>query len=178
MQYLNDTAFVIKRVNFGEADRYITLFTKSHGKQDVMAKGVRKLTSKRSPHLELLNHIKFSAVKTRKNFILTEVEVIKTYKEIKVDQTNLGFIFLVCELLDKLCAYNQNHEDIFSLVENTLGTLSQTSVSASVMHFETQILTHLGFWDKKRVFSNHEDIENFIENLTEKKIKTKRYLKI
>jgi len=178
MQHLSDTAFVIKRVSIGEADRYITLFTKSQGKQEVIAKGVRKIASRRSPHLELLNKIKFQAVSTRKNFILTDVEVIDTYQPIKRDSKTIGFGFLICELIERLCSIGQVHTDIFHLMDTTLSTLQADAVEDKIMYFETQILSYLGFWDGKRQFSDPADVEHYIEGITERKIKTRKYLKM
>ena len=40
-----DEGIVIKRHNFGEADKIITLYTKSLGKVTLMARGIRKLIS-------------------------------------------------------------------------------------------------------------------------------------
>lgn len=178
MQHLSDTAYVIKRISVGEADRFITLFTKTHGKQEVMAKGIRKVSSRRAPHLELLNKIKFHAISTRKNFILTDVEVIDTYQLVKKDTRTIGFAFLICELIEKLCPVGQAHQDIFNLIDSTLTTLEADAVEERIMHFETQMLTSLGFWDGKRSFVDSNDIEQYIEGITERKIKTRKYLKM
>ena len=48
-------AIVLKRSDLGEADRILTLFTPHKGKVHVIAKGVRRITSKRAGHLELLS---------------------------------------------------------------------------------------------------------------------------
>jgi len=48
---------VIKRKNFGEADRILTVFTKKYGKIKVLAKGVRRITSRRGPNVELFNQV-------------------------------------------------------------------------------------------------------------------------
>ena len=42
--------FVLKRTNYGEADKILTVFTKERGKIKVLAKGVRKIKSRRAPH--------------------------------------------------------------------------------------------------------------------------------
>ncbi|PIZ97846.1 MAG: DNA repair protein RecO, partial [Candidatus Levybacteria bacterium CG_4_10_14_0_2_um_filter_35_8] len=47
---------VIKRRNLGEADKILTIFTKRYGKIQVKAPGIRKINSRRSPHVELLNY--------------------------------------------------------------------------------------------------------------------------
>lgn len=57
------TAIVLKRTNYGEADRILTLLTPDHGKLRVMARGVRKVKSKLAGGIELfsVSHITFIA---------------------------------------------------------------------------------------------------------------------
>lgn len=55
------TAIVLKRTNYGEADRILTLLTPDHGKLRVMARGVRKVKSKLAGGIELfsVSHVTF-----------------------------------------------------------------------------------------------------------------------
>jgi len=46
-------AIVLKRVSFGEADRLVTVFSRNRGKLTLLAKGIRRLTSRKKGHLEL-----------------------------------------------------------------------------------------------------------------------------
>lgn len=178
MRYLKDTGFVIKRFNIGDADRFITIFTRHHGKIDVLAKGARKITSRRSSHIELLNLVCFQTVKTRKNSILTEVEVVDTFSHLKKNYSTVGIIFLVCELIDRLCPYHVKHEDVFLLIQKTLEELENSNLQSSVADFQTRLLIHLGFWDAKKKFSTSYDVDRFIENIAERKIRTKSVFKL
>ena len=45
-------AVVLRHSDWGEADRLLTLFTREMGKLRVVAKGVRKLRSRKAGHLE------------------------------------------------------------------------------------------------------------------------------
>jgi len=54
MKSYKTEGIIIKRKNFGEADRILTIFTKNKGKISIVAKGVRKINSRRAPHIELL----------------------------------------------------------------------------------------------------------------------------
>src|SRR5258707_167240 len=45
-------AIVLRRTDFGEADRILTLFTPSYGKVRAIAKGARRTTSRLAGHLE------------------------------------------------------------------------------------------------------------------------------
>jgi len=53
MKRINTRAIVLKRINFGEADRIITVITPTQGKLSMFAKGVRRSKSKLAGGLEL-----------------------------------------------------------------------------------------------------------------------------
>lgn len=178
MNSLKDIGFVIKRVNLFDCDRFVTIFTQKHGKIDVLAKGVRKITSRRSPHIELLNLIRFQTVKTRKNYILSDAEVINTFSDLKQDYQNVGIIFLICELVDKLCPIGVAHREIFDLIENTVNELNIHNSHYDMFDFQVKLITFLGYWDEKRKFHNTWEIDRYIENIIEKKIRTKTFFKL
>lgn len=46
-------AIVLRRADYGEADRLLTLLTPERGKLRVLAKGARKITSRKAGHIEL-----------------------------------------------------------------------------------------------------------------------------
>ncbi|MFH1896595.1 MAG: recombination protein O N-terminal domain-containing protein, partial [bacterium] len=45
-------AIILSRREFGEADAYLTVFSKEEGKLSLLAKGIRRVSSRRAPHLE------------------------------------------------------------------------------------------------------------------------------
>ena len=176
MRSLKTEGIVIKRRNFGEADRILTIFSKNFGKISVKATGVRKIISRRSGHIELLNRCTFSLYKGRGMAVLTEVENIENFSEIKDDLTKVGFSYHICELIDGLCAEEQEHEDVYELLKNTLNRLESNEDLVSVIHeFEIELLTRLGFY--KAPIRKDFDTSAFIEQLLERKLKSKRLLK-
>ena len=52
-----DRAVVLRKLDYGEADRIFTLLTRTHGKVGAIAKGVRRPESKLGPSLELYGHV-------------------------------------------------------------------------------------------------------------------------
>ena len=151
MTYLYDTGFVVKRINLGEADRFVTLFTQNNGKVEVLAKGVRKITSRRSSHIELLNLVRFHSIKTSKNFILTEIVLINSFEKRKDTLKQCEVAFLVCELIDGLCPYGMVNRELFSLVVRFL--MGGEFSDEALLHFEMNILSLLGYWDVEKKFS-------------------------
>ena len=54
-----DTGIIVRSVDSGEADKFVSIITENHGLQDFLARGARRLTSKKAPHLDLFNLVKF-----------------------------------------------------------------------------------------------------------------------
>lgn len=173
MHFLRDTGFVIKRINFGEADRFITLFTKDNGKMEVVARGVRKISSKRASYTELLTLINFQAIKTSKNYILTEVQQVRNFEATKSSLEKIGVLFFICELVDRLCPDGQKHADIYNLIFQTLLNIEKQENAQHISDFQLEMLSLLGFWDRKRKFEDEDDLKNFIEGIIEKKLKAR-----
>lgn len=57
------SAIILRRVNYGEADRILTLLTRDFGKQALIAKGVRKEKSKLAGGIELFSESDISFIK-------------------------------------------------------------------------------------------------------------------
>src|SRR5207244_11213895 len=60
-----DRAVVLRKLDYGEADRIFTLLTREHGKVGAIAKGVRRPSSKLGPSLELYGHVDVLLAKGR-----------------------------------------------------------------------------------------------------------------
>lgn len=178
MRYLTDIGFVLKRTNSGESDRYITIFTKYNGKIEVMARGVRKITSRRASHVETINLIKFQSIKGSKNFILTEATVVKSYSTLKKDLKCIEKIFLLCELINLLCPPHEKHTEVFTLLENLLTRIENFGLeNVNFLAFQQDLLILLGFWDGRKEFADDAQVRYFIENLVERKLKSKTFFK-
>ena len=78
---------ILKRRNFGEADRILTVFSLQRGKISVLAKGVRRITSRRAGNVELLNRVSMFLYPGKQFLILTEAESLETYPKLKGDLT-------------------------------------------------------------------------------------------
>lgn len=171
MQYLSDQGFILRRVNFGDSDRYITIFTRNNGKIEVVARGVRKLTSRRAASCEPLNLIQFAAVKTAKNFILTEVKLSDSYSSLKKDLDNLEKVFTTCELIDALMPHNAPQIEVFDL---TRRALSQMKNEKTLIYYQAKLLASLGYWDSRVPFRDASHIKRQIEMILERKLRSEK----
>lgn len=173
MRTFKTEGFIIKRRNFGEADRILTIFSKHYGKMQARAPGVRKITSKRSPHIELLNLSVFTLYKSSRSTlsIVTEASTLKNFSDLKKDLKKIGFSFYICELLNSLCAENQENNKVFYLLKDTLVNLENfSSYDLLLDEFEERLLTVLGFAPKFYPIKNRKI---FIEEILQKKLRSR-----
>jgi len=117
-------AIIIKSVNFGESDRIITFLSPYRGKFRAVAKGVRKIASRRSPNLDLFNLVKAQFVSGKNIDLVTEVEAIETFKKVKEDLERVSYGFYLSELTNEFLADGQGNIKIFNLLKNTLLTIN------------------------------------------------------
>ena len=170
MQYLKDRGFVIRRVNFGDSDRYVTLFTQNHGKVELVAKGVRKITSRRTSSMELLNLVNFQAVRTSKNFILTEVVLLDSFQHLKQELAHIQKVFLMCELIEAALPHGSKHADVFDLMLRAAEKVSENE--KNMAYFQAKLLSLLGFWDGTVSFKNDDHVQRIFEQVIERKLKS------
>lgn len=176
MRSFKTEGIVIRRSNYSEADRIVTIFSKRQGKIKIKASGVRRITSRRSPHIELLNYANFNLYQGRNMATLTEVESIETFSNLKKDLKKIGLAYHICELIDSLCAENQENLEIFILLETSLKRLSKEKDSDLVIYeFELELLKLLGFYkhSESLLKINTQDL---IEQILERRLKTKQIL--
>jgi DNA repair protein RecO (recombination protein O) len=170
-------AIVIKRKNIGESDKLITVLTKRFGKIQIKAIGIRKITSRRSPHVEPLNLTSISFYKGKGIPILTEADSRNSFSEIKKDLKKVAYAYYACELIDCLCPNEQEVGQIFCLLENLLGDISDGPNTLSLIkEFEIDLLNNLGFINPKVENEITGDLSILVEQIIERKLKTKQIL--
>lgn len=145
MPSITTEGVILKRVNFGEADRVLTAFTDRFGRISIIAKGVRRITSRRAGNVEVLNRVKLHLFKG-KNYTLTEAESIDTFQSIKDDLTLTTYAFHILELVDKLTAEEQRNPKVYVLLLEILTLLSKNPRQIFIRSFEVKLLSLLGFW--------------------------------
>lgn len=145
MQGIKIEGIILKRRNLGEADRILTLFSLQKGKISVLAKGVRRITSRRSGNVELLNKVSMYLHQAKTFLILTEASSLDTFQKIKNDLTLSTYAYHIIELVDKLTAENQENRILYEYLVEVLRRLERKPRQILIRAFEAKILSNLGF---------------------------------
>lgn len=171
MRNFKTSGLVLKRINFSEADKILTVFTQNRGKIRVLAHGIRRIKSRRAPHLELFNHVDLLLHDARVFPIVTEAKVVNDHSALKKDLRLSGYLFYLAEVIDKILPDHQPHPEIFTdLVRLLESKLSDDAIKK----FGVQLLWNLGYLPKGEY--PRLGVTDFIESVIEKRIRSKKFL--
>lgn len=146
MNQIVDQAIVLKRQEFGEADRIVTFLTKSNGKITGMVKGARRSKSKMAGGIELFSQssVTFMVGKGEmRTIISTRLET--HYGNIAKDVTRTMWAYEALKLLDK-----STEEDcgpnFFELSQDLFEALNDNAISLNAVRlwFFVNLLAELG----------------------------------
>ncbi len=144
---LRADAIVLRHSDWGEADRLLTLYTRELGKVRAIAKGARKMTSRKAGHIEPFTHVRLQLARGRDLLIVTQAETIDSYQPLREDLTKTGYAAYVIELLDRFVPDEEaSTPSLFRLLTETLSRLSTSSEAwLPVRYYEMRLLDFLGF---------------------------------
>lgn len=139
-------ALVIGRFDLGEVDRIFTLYTPKLGKFRVIAKGVRRPSSRLAPHLELLSESRLMLAKGRDLDVVTGGETIDGHWGLRSDLEAYGNACYLAELLNQLTEDRQEQPGAYELLTRSIRLLAEgVDDFAVTRHYELALLNTLGF---------------------------------
>lgn len=163
---------ILWRRNFGEADRIVSVYTRNHGRMQLLAKGIRKPKSKKRGHLEVFSHINFSATRTDGIGIMTETETVDGYGQIRDNLPRVSLAYYFMEVISSVTHGQEKNEELFDLLVNFLTRL-KTEKNLKIMRNEfcTQTLIVMGFWPRGKKLESPDDL---LEEIVERKVSSVR----
>lgn len=206
--YFKTEGIILSQKNFGEADKLLTIITKTNGKISCIAKGARRPLSKKSGHIELGNWCKIFVVRGKNLDLITEIEVKKAFGNEDITPEKANKIYHLLEVVDYLTPLNQNNLAVFLLLLNFLKvSKAENDFNLFSIIFKIKLLSLLGYFSaanlkdsktknllekieksdvrilKDSIKFDETDylnllafLDSIIENLTERKLKTKKFI--
>jgi len=139
-------AIILGHIEYGEADRILKVFTFKKGKITAIAKGVRRIRSRKAGHLEPFTRATLLLAKGRNMDIVTQAETVDNYPGLREDLQRIGYASYVVEVLDRFTYEEGQNIAIFRLLANTLKRLETHPNPVTVIHYyELRLLDLVGF---------------------------------
>lgn len=148
-RYAKADAVVIRSIDFSDSSEIITFYTREYGKVTVLAKGVRRKSSRITGHVDLFSRgeiVFTTGSHGRRLDILTEADAREKYSKIR---KNIDRFYAAChaaEIVNMLTAPEDPDSEIFDELVALLRALNTTDEPAlPLFAFEVRLLVHAGF---------------------------------
>ena len=139
-------AVVLRHSDWGEADRLLILYSREQGKLRAIAKGLRKIQSRKAGHLEPFTRVTIMLAKGHDLWIVTQAEAIDLFQPIRENLQKMGQAAYVVELLDRFTFEEGQNWQLYKLLTETLERLSTFEDDfIPVKFYEMRLLDLLGY---------------------------------
>jgi DNA repair protein RecO (recombination protein O) len=140
-------AVVLRHNDWGEADRILALYTRERGKLRVVAKGARRIKSRKAGHIEPFTRVTLQLARGRDLPIVTQAETVEAYLPLHDELAKTGQAAYTVELLDRFTYEDATeNQSIFRLLTDTLSRIaSEPDPWLAVRFYEVHLLGLLGF---------------------------------
>lgn len=141
------SAIVLRHADWGEADRLLTLYTREQGMVRALAKGARKVTSRKAGHLQPFTHITVQLAKGRDLLIVTQVETVNAFLPLHDDLIKTGHAAYAVELLLRFSYEDEGaNPSVFRLLLETLTRIQhEADAWIPIRYYEMRLLDAVGF---------------------------------
>lgn len=146
MPSYNTDSIVLRRIDFGETDRIITLFSREHGKIGAIAKGAKKALSRFAGVSEVMTRSNCQLATGKSLDVVTQSEITESHPGVRNDLIRMAHGLYLVDLIDNATVERHPNPELFDLLAATLEALeSVVSPALLVRWFEIRLLDDLGY---------------------------------
>ncbi|MGL4642149.1 MAG: DNA repair protein RecO [Cetobacterium sp.] len=120
MKFIKTKGLIVKKVDFGEGDRIITVFSENFGKIDLLVKGIRKSKKRDQSSVDLLTLSNFTFYKKGDNFILNTIDPIEFFYDLKKDIEKLEISSYILSIINEIILPGERKKEFFQRLEKAL----------------------------------------------------------
>lgn len=162
-------AIVLRKRSLPNQDNLVTLLSSSLGKVTAVAKGIKKITSRRLPLIQTANLIHIILYHKENRYYLQESSLISGFSKIKKDSKKLRVLYQLLFVLERLLPENQVEPEVYKLIINFLIELSksETADEMLLLKYLNKLLRILGFSKEDK---SYEELIGVIEEIIHEKI--------
>lgn len=133
---------VLKKQNIGETDRIITIFSPSLGKKRVVARAVRKTTSRLAGHLDTFMVTQLILTDAPDLPKITSAVLVEPFEGLRSSLVNLERAFAISKIVERVILEDVNQQSIFQLTLDGLMRLNEDQPWPNVWLYFLGSLTH------------------------------------
>lgn len=137
---------VIKAINYGEGNKILTLYTRTHGKIAVMARGARKTKSRLNAVAQVFSYGEYVLFLGKQMGTLNQGDIVFHFSDIYLDIEKTAYAAYIVELVDKMTDSNESNPFLFQQLLSALEQINTGKDLEIVTRiFEMKILLEAGY---------------------------------
>lgn len=147
MPTYREEGIVIRKKDFGEADKILTIYTRGRGRITAFAPGARKVTSRKTSATELFTHGIYFLSRGKNMDVITEWEILNSFYQLRDDLNKAALSFYMGELLNSFLVDGEPHYPMYRLFLESMSLLARAKEKHElwVRAFEIKSLAQQGF---------------------------------
>ena len=155
--------FVIAGSNYGEANRYLSIFTRDFGLVRASAQSLRKATSKLRFSLQDFSYSKVDLVRGKEIWRVTNAKKLSGYEKFNKNLESIKMLANIFRLIKRLCHGEEENPELFVYLQEIYSFLEREELDAEdIKNFECvsvlKILHCLGY------IGESSDLSIFVSN--------------
>ncbi|MBE5807556.1 MAG: DNA repair protein RecO [Clostridiales bacterium] len=147
MPAVETPAIVLRRADYKDYDRMVTLFTPDHGRVDAIARGCRRPKSQLNNCTEPFTYGLFSLYVNKERTSIDQCMIRESYYDLRMDYERLTHGAYWLRLLESAAMPEVPMQDVFLITLRALAHLTYSALPAPLvtMAFEMHLMARLGF---------------------------------
>ena len=147
MPTYRDSAIILQKYELGEADSLITLFQRQGGLTRVVARGVRRQSSRKRGHVELFNQIEGLFAEGRSLDVLTEANSLDIFEGWRQDLSKVSQAYYAADITIMMLPEKEPQTIVYDQLVQFLAWVGHAQHPDVLSRwYEVQLLNHLGYW--------------------------------
>lgn len=137
MKQIVTKGIILRRINYGEADRIVTFLTPDHGKVVLRAKGVRRVKSKLAGGIELFSVSSITFIEGKQGSAMGTLVSTRLDTYFGIIITDISRTMVGYEVLKQLHAATEDDPEAayFTLLERSFAGLNDSTVAPKIVDY-------------------------------------------
>lgn len=147
MGLLKTEAIVLKNNLIGETDKIATLFTKSYGKLQAVAKGARRSKSRFVNAIRPFIVANYVIFEGKNYYYIDQWELIEAHKNIEKDLAKFSVASYIAETINKILEENQKSERLYLFLKHSLKAVDELQIDPLIFisSYNLKLVSLLGY---------------------------------
>ena len=145
MKNLKIEGVILRTVDFGDANRVVTIYTRDFGKIEVNAYGCRRAKNPLSGALQMFNLISAEINRGTKVDTIKEADIIKFYPNLTADVEKIAYASLFFEIVNRMTLPKSPEGGVYDLILKTLPAFDERNARIAALIGICQFMEFSGF---------------------------------